>query len=235
VTQLAIQLKNLSLQHHDKVILENISLDIQCGQFISLLGRSGCGKTTLLKAINRLLKPENILCGQIDFIRPLHSHQIAYMSQNDGLLPWLNILDNLLLFSRLNRLQPNKEAALELLKRIGLENTSHAYPNVLSGGMRQRVALARTLIQNQPIILMDEPFSALDAITRTELQILSKELLKNKTVLMVTHDPSEAVFMSDCIYLLHNKKLSLISEASASPHNHEELMQILLKKDKALA
>jgi putative hydroxymethylpyrimidine transport system ATP-binding protein len=163
------------------------------------------GKTTLLRIIANLVPDQTEFSGDISNSNELPlSQQISYMAQTDLLMPWLNALENTLISIRLKK-QPNNheiEKAKHLLDRVGLKNAMKKYTQELSGGMRQRVALVRTLLQDQPVILMDEPFSALDAVTRFQLQTLTADFLKNRTVLLVTHDPMEALRLGDEIYVL---------------------------------
>ena len=133
---------------------------------------------------------------------------IAYMAQQDLLLPWLSVLDNVCLTQRLQGQplhQAIREQAMHLLEQVGLADKATSCPHALSGGMRQRVALARTLMQDRPVVLMDEPFSALDAVTRHKLQGLAFALLQGKTVLLVTHDPQEAVRLGHHIFIMEGR------------------------------
>ncbi len=137
--------------------------------------------------------------------RALPSGRIAYMAQQDLLLPWMTVLDNVLLGPTLRRERPDPETrgrARDLLARVGLGGREGDRPAALSGGQRQRVALARTLMEDRPLVLMDEPFSALDAITRLRLQELAAELLAGRTVLLVTHDPLEALRLCHRIHVM---------------------------------
>jgi putative hydroxymethylpyrimidine transport system ATP-binding protein len=160
------------------------------------------GKTTLLRLIAGLL-PGALVSADGG---PLEG-RVALMAQQDLLLPWLSALDNVLLGYRLRgvsraELARLKERGRELLARVGLGGREADLPATLSGGMRQRVALARTLMEDRPVVLMDEPFSALDAITRFRLQDLAAEMLAGRTVLLVTHSPSEAVRLGHRLYVL---------------------------------
>lgn len=142
------------------------------------------------------------------------SRQIAYMSQDDGLLPWLSVIENIQLGHRLRgtRSAVTRQQALSLLERVQLDNRADDLPVTLSGGMRQRVALLRTLMENKPVVLMDEPFSRLDAITRIELQDIAVELLRRRTVVLVTHDPLEAARLGHQLIILspHNRSAPTI-------------------------
>jgi len=186
--------------------IENITLSVQDGEFVSLLGPSGCGKTTLLSIIAGLIKPTEgtvkIENKQIEAARSL----IGYMLQQDYLFPWKTIEENVLvglkITSSLN--EQNKKNAIQLLEEIGLKGVERYYPSQLSGGMRQRAALVRTLATNPKILLLDEPFSALDYQTKLKLEDLVSHTLKEykKTAILVTHDIGEAIAMSDRIVLL---------------------------------
>jgi len=186
--------------------LDSISFSVKEGEFISLLGPSGCGKSTLLSIVAGLLKQTEgdiLLKG-----KPLHDqkHTIGYMLQQDYLFPWKKIIDNVLLGPKIAKKDEKRlrKQALRLLKEVGLPKVADQYPQALSGGMRQRAALVRTLITEPDILLLDEPFSALDYFTKLKLEDLVSDLLKtyNKTALLVTHDIGEAISMSDRIIVL---------------------------------
>ncbi|MGY5511251.1 ABC transporter ATP-binding protein [Vibrio antiquarius] len=205
---IGIQLADASLQYKDSQTptLAKVNMTIPIGQWTVLLGRSGCGKTTILRYLAGLLDDQVDWHGELITTDGAALHdRIAYMAQQDLLLPWLNVLDNVCLSSRFSQEQApeqNRQRALTLLSQVGLADYADAKPAQLSGGMRQRVALARTLMQDKPLVLMDEPFSALDAVTRHKLQTLSAELLKDKTVVLITHDPQEAVRLAHQLYVL---------------------------------
>ncbi|MFT4414903.1 ABC transporter ATP-binding protein [Fredinandcohnia humi] len=186
--------------------LENISFTIEEGEFISLLGPSGCGKTTLLSIIAGLLEPtagKVMIDGRsIDKAKSL----IGYMLQQDYLFPWRTIKENILVGLKImnQETEETRINTLSLLEEIGLKGVENHYPKQLSGGMRQRAALVRTLATNPKILLLDEPFSALDFQTKLKLEDLVSETLKEyrKTAVLVTHDIGEAIAMSDRIFLL---------------------------------
>lgn len=213
MSSLHVSVKELRLQYKESKapVFDNLNLELHSGQWTCVLGSSGCGKTSLLRLMAGLISNEHNISGHIvdQFNRPIH-HQIAYMAQQDLLLPWLNVVDNVCLKHRLNHGKPKQETyqkARQLLGQLGLAECALLRPESLSGGMRQRVALARTLMQDTPIVLMDEPFSALDAVTRHRLQNIAYEALKGRTVLLITHDPQEALRLGDQVWLFHNKRL----------------------------
>lgn len=201
-------------------VFNGMTLEFPAGQWSVLVGKSGCGKTSLLRYLAGLLEPTqanwqgDCFVGDLDLSRheniQLSQQCIAYMAQQDLLMPWLSVIDNVCLSrkfqsaSQLSKSDPLafKAKAQQLLDEVGLSHVANSLPSQLSGGMRQRVALARTLIQDKPIVLMDEPFSALDALTRHQLQNLAAKLLKNKTVVLITHDPQEAYRLGHRVYMM---------------------------------
>jgi len=189
-----VHLRAADLRYGDTTIFEALDLTLPAGRTTCLLGPSGVGKTSLLRLIAGLAHGAE---GQAeDETGKSLDGRIAYLAQQDLLLPWSSVLNNVLLGPRL-RNEPLSEAlrsrARDLIARVGLAGHEADPPGRLSGGMRQRVALARTLMEARPVVLMDEPFSALDAITRYQLQGLAANLLRGRTVLLVTHDPLEAL------------------------------------------
>lgn len=187
------------------MLFDDLHLDLPGGRWTCLLGPSGVGKTSLLRVIAGIGggdREVEITCGDG---KPLHG-RAAYMAQQDLLLPWLSVLDNALLGSRLRGEGRKREPlARELLKSVGLGDRLHDRPAALSGGMRQRVALVRTLVEERPVVLMDEPFSGLDAITKLELQSLAARMLRGRTVLLVTHDPLEALRLGHQLLVLSGR------------------------------
>ncbi len=194
----AIHLHAAALSYGGTVVFDELDLTLPAGQITCLLGPSGVGKTSLLRLIAGLAQdaPGGAGGEALDEAgRPLRG-RVAYLAQNDLLLPWASALGNVTLGWRLRgeTVTPQAEArARELISQVGLAGREADRPARLSGGQRQRVALARTLMEDRPVVLMDEPFSALDAITRFELQALAAEVLAGRTVLLVTHDPLEAL------------------------------------------
>lgn len=207
-----LTLENVSHHYFSKngytKALENISMSIEEGEFVSIIGPSGCGKSTILSIIARLLQQTE---GEIKLKdEPLRdsSLNIGYMLQQDYLFPWKTVMDNILLGPKINETitDETKLRARKFLDEVRLMHTENNYPSELSGGMRQRIALVRTLITNPEILLFDEPFSALDYVTKLKLENLVAQLMKtyNKTAILVTHDLGEAISMSDRIYLMES-------------------------------
>ncbi len=186
--------------------LSNISLTVEEGEFVSLLGPSGCGKTTLLSIISSLLKPTQGTVLLENKPVTTAKNQIGYMLQQDYLFPWKTIEENILMGLKLSKQlnQNTKAAALRLLNQIGLAGVEKQLPRQLSGGMRQRVALVRTLASEPKLLMLDEPFSALDYQTKLKLEDLVSQTLDEfgKTAILVTHDIGEAIAMSDRVFLL---------------------------------
>ncbi|MFZ1643789.1 MAG: ABC transporter ATP-binding protein [Candidatus Contendobacter sp.] len=207
-TPLAVSLRAARLVYSGLTLFAGLDLELAGGGFTCLLGPSGIGKSSLLRLLAGLTPPG--VSGELrggDGL-PL-TGRVAYMAQQDLLLPWLNVLDNVTLGSRLRGERPDRRRALELLARVGLADSALARPEALSGGMRQRAALARTLMEDRPMVLMDEPFSGLDALTRLRLQAMAVELLAGRTVLLVTHDPLEALRLGEHILVMNGRPATL--------------------------
>jgi putative hydroxymethylpyrimidine transport system ATP-binding protein len=195
-----VAVRHASLRYGGAFLIRDLDFVLPGGRWTCLLGPSGVGKSSLLRVIAGLepLDAGEVLCTDG---RPLAA-RLAWMSQRDDLLPWLPVIDNVTLGARLRGEPPDHARALELLARVGLVPQKDQLPATLSGGQRQRAALARTLMEDRPVVLMDEPFSALDAITRARLQVLAAELLAGRTVLLVTHDPLEALRLGHRIQVM---------------------------------
>lgn len=196
-----------SFNQNDRPIFQSLSMLVESGEFVSLIGPSGSGKSTLFKLITGLIEPnqgEIRIQGNIQDSRRLGN--VGYMPQTDLLLPWKTVLENVMLPIEINR--GNRQEKLpeirEWLKRFGLADYEKAYPNELSGGMRQRTAFLRTIMTGGNLILLDEPFGALDSLTKRNMQawLLGLWAELRKTVLFITHDLEEALLLSDRIYLI---------------------------------
>ena len=222
-----IDVSNVTISFEEEnqthVILDDVSLNIEKGEFICLLGPSGCGKSTLLNAMAGFLKPTS---GEIKIENQIvqkPSMKYVTIFQNYGLLPWRTVQKNVELGLETQKYSKEKKAniASHYLKMVGLEHAAKKRPAQLSGGMQQRVAIARALAVEPDILFMDEPFGALDAITRMKLQTDILEIAQDtkKTVVFVTHDIEEAVFLADRIVIM-----------SANPGRIKALLTVQLPK-----
>ena len=186
--------------------LDDVTLSVAPGQFVSLIGPSGCGKSTIFNIVAGLQEPSRgrVMIDGVDATGTIG--RVGYMLQKDLLLPWRTLIDNIILGMEIQgvSLRDARAKALPLLRRYGLDGFEHAYPNTLSGGMRQRAALLRTLLFDTDVILLDEPFGALDAQTKADMQEWLMALWSDfqKTVVFVTHDVEEAIFLSDEIHVM---------------------------------
>ena len=220
-----IEIKNITKTVGEKVILDDISLTIESGSFVVLIGPSGCGKTTTLKLLNKLIEPtsgEIYIDGQpISKEDPIKLRRnIGYVIQNIGLFPHLTIKENIELIPKLKGEKSEKEISQNterLIKMVGLDPDEflYKYPTELSGGQQQRIGVIRAIATDADIILMDEPFSALDPITRTQLQEWLYELQQDlkKTIIFVTHDMDEALKLADKICIMKGGKIQQFDTA----------------------
>jgi len=226
-----VEFKNVSLEYDyqgDRIhALDGIDLTVQRGDFVAVAGPSGCGKTTLLKLIAGLILPTQ---GSVEILgKPVRgpTKLVGMAFQNPTLLPWRKTLDNVLLPLEIvqpikseyykNR-QPYVEKALRLLQTVHLEGFDEKQPWQLSGGMQQRVSLCRALIHEPDILLLDEPFGALDAFTREELWLVLQDLWIQQecTVILVTHDLREAIFLANTVYIMSNRPGKLVSQSKVT-------------------
>jgi len=208
-----LEVESLSFAYGNEPTIEGLSFSVAKGEFVSLIGPSGSGKSTLFYLIGGLLSPtkgEIRLDGQP--IRGSRGH-VAYMPQQASLLPWRTITDNVALAQEISG-KRDHEKIRALLKEAGLEEVAGRYPHELSGGMQQRVAFIRALASEKELLLLDEPFGALDALTRTRMQEWLLRILRqeNRTILFITHSIEEAMLLSDRILVLDQKPMKLAEE-----------------------
>jgi ABC-type nitrate/sulfonate/bicarbonate transport system ATPase subunit len=218
VAERAVELRNVNKTFYGdgKAVkaLEDLSLQVNKGEFVTLIGPSGSGKSTLFNLVVGLLEPET---GQICINNEVcrnRKGKVGYMPQRDLLFPWRSVIDNVIIPQQLQGVSRFKARshAQEMLPLFGLEDFAQAYPNALSGGMRQRAALLRTIMTDRQILLLDEPFGALDALTRRELQDWLLDLWHQfrQTVIFITHDVEEALYLGDRVFVLSARPGKLI-------------------------
>lgn len=223
-----LELENISFSYEgESTLIKDISFSLEKNEFLSIVGSSGCGKSTIIKLIAGIEKADS---GKIKGL------STGYMPQKDLLLPWRTVLENIVLPVELNKksLEEGKQKAEEYLKKLNLAEYKNKLPHELSGGMRQRVSFLRTLLTEADILLLDEPFSALDAITKEYLQKWLLDTLKefNKSIIFITHDINEALFLSDRILVCRNKPLDSFAEFIVPKDKEEHVEKIIeMKKD----
>ena len=225
-----IAISNLSKKYKDKLILENINLYVNENEIVSIIGPSGCGKSTIFNILSNLTTYD---CGSIYV-----SGNFSYMYQNDLLLPYKTIIDNvsLPLVLKGEKKKKSRDMVNSYFSTFGLKGYENKYPHELSGGMRQRANFMRTFINSSDIMLLDEPFGALDSITRASMQNWLLDIKKQikSTILLITHDIDEAIILSDRIYILSNKPSFISKElfVDKSIYNKDNLENIAtLKKE----
>lgn len=214
-----LEIDKLAVSFDGRTILGGLSFDVADGEFVSLLGPSGCGKSTILNVLAGIVTPEGGTVRVDGATISGTSEHFAYMPQEDLLLPWKSILDNVCLYGAIHGAK--KEAAAQaraLFPVFGLAGYEDAYPDALSGGMRQRAAFLRTAMCQADILLLDEPFGALDVITRGDMQDWLQNMRSqlNRTTLLVTHDIDEAIYLSDRILVLNGRPASIREEITIS-------------------
>ncbi|MCH4247120.1 MAG: ABC transporter ATP-binding protein [Acinetobacter populi] len=220
-----VSVKGLVRRFGHKVVINQLNLEVPYGQFVCLLGRSGCGKTTLLRTIAGL---EAVDAGEVNA-----PTQKSVVFQDPRLLPWRNVLFNVQFGDFENKVSRTK--ALAALEEVGLSDYIDAFPLTLSGGQAQRVALARALIREPDLLLLDEPFAALDALTKLQMQKLVKDLCKihNPATILVTHDVSEAIRLADRILVMRDGLF--ISDINTQQQlNHHSAKHVLTLQERLL-
>lgn len=215
MTASLIRIENISLRFGSLQVLSDFSMDLRKGEFLSLIGPSGCGKTVLLKMISGLLKPAS---GEIRFHFDEHekSHQLSIAFQDSLLFPWLTVRENIrICMNDRERTETEKKEMIEdLLELTRLKKFENHYPAQLSGGMKQKVNVLRCFGSDSSVILMDEPFSSLDFLQRTDLQEFTQVICqkKKKSILFVTHDIDEALYLSDRVLVMSQNPGMIIKE-----------------------
>lgn len=223
----AVVLRDLSRSFKGKTVLDRVSLDIPAGQFVALLGESGSGKTTLLRALAGL---DDDAETRGHFSAP---ESFSVLFQDSRLLPWKTVIENLTL--GLRRADAETSAAT-MLEDVGLADKAHVWPSTLSGGQKQRASLARSLLRTPDLLLADEPFGALDALTRLKMQALLMRLVERKkpTIILVTHDVDEALLLADRILVLKDGSIAE-DHAISLPHpRHEHQTEVASLRTKLL-
>ena len=213
-------------------IFQQLNIEVLPGEFVSIIGASGSGKSTLFKLITGLLEPDQ---GEIQINNQCSSvrlGKVGYMPQNDLLLPWRTVLENVILPVEIQKEKKQQKIPeiKDWLAKFGLTNYEEAYPHELSGGMRQRVAFLRTLMTGKDLLLLDEPFGALDSMTKRSMHSWLLDLWSElqKTVLFITHDLEEAILLSDRIYILqsdHNESIKEVTITIPRPRNSNLIFQ----------
>ncbi|MCP9810924.1 ABC transporter ATP-binding protein [Synechococcus lacustris] len=230
--------KTFSSENGNIEVLKNVNLTVQAGEFICVIGHSGCGKSTLLNTLSGFEKPSSgeVLVGGESVESPGPDRMVVF--QNYALLPWKTALNNVALGLYATRETEQKKELLkeaqEMLETVGLGDAFNRHPGELSGGMRQRVAIARAMAIKPPVLIMDEPFGALDPITKEELQeeLLALWRQQRCTVLMITHDIDEALFLADRVVMLTNGPAATIGEILDIPFSRPRNRESLLHDDR---
>lgn len=227
-----VDLKNVYKSFRSTDVLENINIELKEGELVSIVGPSGCGKSTIFNILTDLIKLDK---GKAEI-----NGEVSYMYQKDLLLPYKTILDNVSLPLQINGVSKKKarEEALSYFEVFDLQGYENSYPHELSGGMKQRANFLRTFICSNDIMLLDEPFGALDSITKRSIQEWFLHIRKkvNSTILLITHDIDEAIMLSDRIYVLSNKPARIKEEFDLNEDifNKEDLEKRALLKEKII-
>ena len=236
-----LSISGLSKSFDKLEVLDGFSVNVARNGFTVLIGPSGCGKSTLFDVLTGIVPKDEGLIKWLEKELPHLGHTAAYMQQKDLLLPWLSLMDNALLPEQIAGRQGEdvRNNALKLFNRLGLQGFEGYRPHQVSGGMRQRCALVRTLMFEHELVLLDEPLSALDAITRTSLQSLLLMLQKdfNKTLLMITHDVEEALLLADELLVLSMPPMRISQRIALNQPKPRRISdpELLAYKEKILA
>ncbi len=198
---MALKVVNISKSYGDLKVLDGVSFEVKDGEILCIVGESGCGKTTLLKIIAGIEKADD---GNIS----LKNGRIGFVFQDVRLLPWKTVLGNVEFV--LESVGMDKSRAVKVVKLVGLEGFEDYYPKQLSGGMQQRVGIARAIAIDPDILLMDEPFANLDALTKERMQSELLKIIQDKTVIFVTHDIDEAVYLADRVVVLSQRPAKVV-------------------------
>ncbi|RHW31159.1 ABC transporter ATP-binding protein [Lysinibacillus yapensis] len=210
---MSLAIHQLHKSFGERPVLEDINLQVENGEFVAILGPSGSGKSTLFQLIGGLVLPES---GTIELNGEAVNGKkglIGYMPQTPSLFPWRTVLENVVLAAELKE-KPDYQEARRLLQKAGLADYENAYPNELSGGMKQRVSFIRALLSNQDVLCLDEPFSALDEFTKLTMQkwLLSIWEANRKSILFITHSIDEALFLADRVYIFSKRPAHIKAE-----------------------
>lgn len=222
--------KEFRLQRGETLLaVSDVSLEVRAGEFVAIIGPSGCGKSTLLRLVGSLEKPSHgtvVVNGQ-DPAELAAAHRLGVAFQDHALLPWLTSWDNIALPFRLAGVKPDRERISDLIALVGMAGFEKARPKQLSGGMRQRVAIARALALNPDVLLLDEPFGALDAVTRRRMNLELQRIwtAQQHTTILVTHSVDEALFLSDRVIVLTERpgRVKLVKEVDFARPRQKEL------------
>ena len=226
-----IRLEHVEKSFNDEhLVFRNLSLSIEPGEFVSIIGPSGCGKSTILKLIAQLEHPTSGIVST-PFTNGHHSGDVAYVFQEPTLMPWSNVFDNVWLPLRLKGLSRTKAApaVLDALEVVGLTDFAAALPNQLSGGMRMRVSIARAFVTKPRVLLMDEPFAALDEISRSHM---ADDLLKTwessgASIVLITHNVSDAVYLSQRVLVMTNRPTRVFQDIRINlPYPRQENLRL---------
>jgi ABC-type nitrate/sulfonate/bicarbonate transport system ATPase subunit len=227
-------LRGVTCRFDETLAVDDLSLEVPSGAFVSIVGPSGCGKSTVFNAVTGLVAPTH---GQILIDGACvigGTGHVGYMLQKDLLVPWRTVVDNIVLHAALTQgvTQADRDEARAIATRYGLGEFLHHYPHALSGGMRQRVALMRTLATHHDLLLLDEPFGALDAQTRLDMQqwLLDVWAETGKTILFVTHDVDEAIFLSDKVVVMSARPGRIAAELEV-PLQRPRSLSVLTEPD----